>query len=208
MVWIEHVISQIVGLIGQGHPTTLTALFLVVVLAELGVPFPFIPDSALFLTGYKNGFAIQSLYTFLIVFSGRQCGASLTYLIARLLGRNLLNWLSKRHPKQHARINDLLSRLNRRTPVAIAFLRLGGLLYVPSIAAGIARLPYRYLIMGVALSSLIFDGATITLGILTGHGFRILGFTPTNTSVVIGFIVIMVVIIVIQSIIARRKKHN
>ena len=206
MDWLNSVISHILNLIGQGHPTTLTALFLIVVLAEIGVPLPFIPDSALFLTGYQNGLSIQSLYTFMIVFIGRNCGASLTYWISRLLGHKLISWIGNHFPRLYKRINSLLSGSNRRAPLAVAFLRLSGLLYVPSIAAGVIHLPFRYFILGVAISSLIFDGATTTLGILTGHGFRILGFKPTNWSVTIGFIVLMILALLIQFLVSRRKK--
>ncbi len=206
MSWIESIVSQIASLLGQGQIATLAALFFITLLAEIGVPFPFIPDSALFLAGYQSGFTIHSLYTFLIVFSARLCGSSLTYVLSHILGRNLLSWIGNHFPRIHKRIAVITEGSSTHIPMTIAFLRLGGLLYLPSIAAGVIRLPFRHLILGVALSSLIFDGATIILGMLTSHGFRILGFTPTNSSVIVGFIIIMVIALLIQVFIARRKR--
>ncbi len=206
MSWIESFISDLLNLLGEGRSRTLTALFFITFLAEIGIPFPFIPDSVLFLSGYRNGFGMRSLYTFLVVFFARQGGASFMFYLSRLLGHKMLNWFNRRFPRVYRRINDVLFGLNRHVPVAIAFLRLSGLLYVPSIVAGVLRLPFRYLLTGVALSSVIFDGASVVLGMLTGHGFRILGFQPTNWSVVVGFIVIMIVVLLIQLLVARRKK--
>jgi membrane protein DedA with SNARE-associated domain len=181
-------------------------LFLIAVFAEIGVPLPFIPDSALFLTGYQNSVSIQSFYTFMIVFTGRHCGASLTYWISRFLGHKLLIWIGNHFPRVYKRISNLASGSNRRVPLMVGFLRLSGLLYVPSIAAGVVHIRFRYFILGVTISSLIFDGATTILGILTGRGFHILGFEPTNWSVIIGFILIMVIALLIQLIVSRRKR--
>lgn len=209
MVWIEDALSYILNVLGEGRPSTLAALFSITLLAEVGVPFPFIPDSALFLAGYHNGFNIRALYPFLAVFFARQTGASLAFHLSHLLGHNVLSWLSRRFPRLYQRINEVLLNLNNRhIPVAIAFLRLSGLFYIPSIVAGVLKLPFRYLIAGVALSSLILDGASILLGMLAKHGFRILGFTPTNWSVVVGFIIIMLIVLLLQYLLARRKKSK
>lgn len=130
------------------------------------------------------------------------------YWLSHLLSRRLLSWIADHFPRQSNRINSLLSRLDKNAPIAIALLRLSGLLYIPTIAAGVVRLPFRYLIYGVGLFSFMFDGATTLLGILTGHGFRILGFEPTNWSITIVLISIMAIAVLIRFMISRRKRNN
>jgi membrane protein DedA with SNARE-associated domain len=208
MAWIDNIISHIFTLIGQGDPATLSILFLIVVLSEIGVPLPFIPDYALFLTGYQNGFSMQSLNVFLIVFVGRNCGAAIMYWLSYLLSHRLLCWIANHFPRLSRRITNLLSSLDKNAPFAIALLRLSGLLYLPTIVAGVVRLPFRYLILGVTMFSIMFDGATTLLGILTGHGFHLLGFAPTNWSITVVIIAMIIIAVLIRFLVSRRKKIN
>jgi membrane protein DedA with SNARE-associated domain len=208
MTWLNELISQTIALIGQGHPVALSTLFLVVVFTEIGIPFPFVLDTALLLAGYQHGLSVQLLYTFGVVFIGRQFGAAIVYWASRLLGTKLLNWIDKRFPKIRIHIERISSKLSSRAPLAVAIPRLSGILHLTSIAAGIIRLPFPSFSLGVALSALIFDGAIIILGILTGHGFRILGFTPHLWAVMAVFIALMLLILLIRFLLSQKKRDN
>jgi membrane protein DedA with SNARE-associated domain len=198
MDWLNDLITQTITLIGQGHPIALVTLFVVVILTEMGVPFPYIFDSALLLAGYQHGFSLQLLYTFIVIFYGRQCGSTIVYWSSHLLGRNLLNWLCRRFPRMESRIVHIADRLSNKAPIAVALPRLIGLHFPTSIAAGIIYIPYWSFVKGVALSALIFDGAISILGVVTGAGFRILGFTPHLWSIIAVFIVVMLLIIFVR----------
>ena len=194
---LNELISQTINLIGQGHPVALATLFGIVVLTEMGVPFPYIFDSALLLTGYQHSFSLQLLYTFMVIFVGRQCGSTIVYWVSHLLGKNLLAWLCRRFPHAEDRIQRIIVQLHNKAPIAVALPRLIGLHFPTSIASGIIYLPYRSFVMGVALSALIFDGAISLLGVATGAGFRILGFTPHLGAVIGVFIVVMLLVILV-----------
>jgi len=199
---LNELISQTIALIGQGHPVALATLFGIVVLTEMGVPFPYIFDSALLLAGYQHSFSLQLLYTFIVIFFGRQCGSTIVYWVSHLLGKNLLTWLCRRFPQAEDRIERIIGQLHNKAPIAVALPRLIGFHFPTSIASGIIGLPYRSFVLGVALSALIFDGAVSILGVVTGAGFRILGFTPHLWSIIAVFIVVMLLVIVVKF---RRK---
>lgn len=197
MDWLNDLISQTMTLIGQGHPAALATLFVVVVLTEMGVPFPYIFDSVLLLTGYQHGFSLQLLFTLIVIFLGRQCGAAIVFWGSHLLGKKMLIWLYRRFPHIEGRIVRLINRLSNRAPIAVALPRLIGLHFPTSIAAGIINLPYPSFAKGVALAMFIFDGAVGILGVAAGAGFRVLGFTPYLWAVIAVFIVVMLLIVLV-----------
>ncbi len=198
-------IAQILKLIGEGNPGALATLFGVVVFTEMGVPFPYVFDSILLLTGYHHGFSLELLYTFLIIFFGRQTGAAIVYWASHFLGKNLLAWLCRRFPQTEGRIQRITEKIQSKAPLAVALPRLIGLHFPTSIAAGIMLLHYRSFMLGVALSALIFDGAISILGVVTGAGFRVLGFTPDLWSIIAVFIVIMALVILVKFRLSRNN---
>ena len=77
IVWLDELISGAFDALGQGNPLSLLSLFLVTVLTEAGVPFPFVMDSVLFVSGFKTGtLTLQLALTMLAVFVGRQVGVT------------------------------------------------------------------------------------------------------------------------------------
>jgi membrane protein DedA with SNARE-associated domain len=206
--WCNTLISQTIDLIGQGHWAALSTLFLIVVLTEIGVPFPFVMDSVLLLTSYQHGLSFQAAYTFTVIFAGRQCGAGTVYWLARWLGNRLTRVLYRRFPKSEPKLSALMLKLNKGGVFAIALPRISGLLHLSSIAAGTINFPYRSFILGVALSSIMFDGALVLLGFLTAHGVRIFGVNPPHWMIVAGLIVLMVLVWIIRYTASLLKKHR
>jgi membrane protein DedA with SNARE-associated domain len=165
MEWINTILDQAIAAIGQGNIAAMFALFLVVALTELGIPFPFILDATLVYASYQTGIISSEVaLVFLVVFLGRQFGAGILYWLTRLLGNAFTHWLGKRFPTIPKRLTALETKIGNQAIWAITIARLSSLLTVASITSGVIRLRYYNLVIGVALSSLIFDGTLIIVG--------------------------------------------
>lgn len=204
MEWID-ALSQAVSAVNQGNIVALIALFFIVALTEMGVPFPFILDAALFFTSYESGIISgQVAMVFLVVFLGRQFGAGLLYWLTRLPGNVFLNWLGRRFPSIPRNLSKVETRLGKDAIIAIAIARLSGLLTVASVASGVIGLRYHYLVIGVTLSAVIFDGALLLLG--SGAGMFMPHLPPW--SIVIGLIVLLTLVWGGHFFWIRRKRRS
>ena len=209
IVWLDELISGAFNALGQGNPLSLLSLFLVTVLTEAGVPFPFVMDSVLFVSGFKTGtLTLQLALTMLAVFVGRQVGASTIYWLFRFPGTAIITWLEKRFPSFHSKLQNVTEKLHNRAVTGIALTRLTGLLTLVSGASGLLRVRYIRFIAGVALSSLIFDGALVAIGIITGTRLQQYGYTPTTLEVILGCMLMVVGIMAIQFVITRLKNNK
>ena len=191
MEWINEVLSQIMTALNQGNLTALVALFFIVALTEMGIPFPFILEAALFATGYKSGIISSQVgIVFLVVFLGRQFGAGVVYWLTRLPGNAFIHWLGRRFPSVSRGLTRIETRLGKDAILAIAVARLGSLLTVASVAAGAIGLRYYYLVLGVALAAVIFDGALLLLA--SGVGTFLPDLPPW--AIILGLIVLLVMV--------------
>jgi membrane protein DedA with SNARE-associated domain len=202
--WIDQLISTAMTAITQGSPVAIVTLFFVVALTECGIPFPFVLDSVLFFTSYQSGADIgHILFVILIVFLGRQFGASIIYWLTRLVGNAVIYWFGKRYKHLQENWAQLTMRLSSHAPMGIAMVRITGLMTVASMVSGAMKIRYLQFFFGVALSALIFDGALIVLGLITKYGFAFLNFTPSVWNVAIGLIIIMALIMVISRLVSK-----
>ncbi len=158
----------------MGNPGSLAALFLLGILSDIGVPLFFVLETFLFLASYYAGpLSTHVLVAVLILLIGNECGAAILYWISSMSGNTVVGWLRKRSSRMDRDYGQFRSRLNKRTVMAVAMVRLTpGLLQVPSLVAGAMRLPYLRFIVGVAIASLIYDLAFILLGFLARIGLR------------------------------------
>jgi membrane protein DedA with SNARE-associated domain len=204
--FIDQLISSAMTAITSGSPLAIITLFLVVALTECGIPFPFILDSVLFFTSYDTGASIwHILFVICIVFLGREFGSSVIYWLTRLLGNAAIYWFGKRYKQLRYNWASLTSKLSTQAPMPIAVFRISGLMTLASVMAGAMRIRYTAFVAGVALSSLIFDGALIILGLITKYGFSYIGFKPSVWHVAAGLIVVMSVVMIVISIRSRKK---
>jgi membrane protein DedA with SNARE-associated domain len=156
--------------IAEGHLVALAILLLVTALMEVGVPFPFVLDTALLFVGFQTGLlSFQLLLLIITLFLGRLIGSSAIFWLSRLLGGVFINWLEKRSSSLSGKITTLANKLNRRASVAIAIARFTpGLLTASSVGAGCIRVKYWYFVLGIGLSSLVSDGIVL-FGLATGY---------------------------------------
>lgn len=202
--WLDELISGALGALNQGNPVALLSLLGVTILTESGVPFPYIIDSVLFISGFHaKTVTLQLGLNVLVIFIGRQIGASIIYWLARLLGITLITWIENRFPRLNRRLHDVISKLHSKSIIGIAVTRLTGLLTLVSVASGLIKVRYVHLIAGVALSSLMFDGALVLFGVIAGDRLQQFGFVPT-TPVIIGLCVLIIAIVIGVHIIVQR----
>jgi membrane protein DedA with SNARE-associated domain len=203
--WLDELISGALGALDQGNPVALLSLLCVTILTESGVPFPYIIDSVLFISGFHSGkITLQLGINVLVIFVGRQIGATIIYWLTRLLGITLTTWIERRFPKMSSRLQDVIARLHSKSIVGIAVTRLTGLLTLVSVASGLIKVRYVHLIAGVALSALMFDGALVFCGIIAGNRLQQFGFVPT-TPVIIGLCIFMIAIVIAINLIVTRR---
>jgi membrane protein DedA with SNARE-associated domain len=161
-----------------GNPSGLLILFFLAVITDIGVPIPFVLDTILVLSAYRAWTAPHPLWipVILIVvmlFIGRQAGSGILYLLSRLLGKVFLNWLRCHVPSIGNRLESFGARIEHWAPLTIATGRLTpGLLQLTSVTAGAIRLRYYYFAMGVAISSIIYDGILVLLAFIAAHSPR------------------------------------
>ena len=195
--------------VNEWNPGAVVTLFLVVALTEGGIPLPFILDTVLFYTSFQYGpVSVQVLSVFLIIFWGRQFGAAIVYWVTRFLGTTFFNWLGKRFPSILTSLGNIDEKLQTNAALTVAIPRLAGLMTFASVTSGALRLRYSSFVLGVGLSSVIFDGSLILLGYLTRQGFNYLGFSPHPWQIIVVLIVIICMVWLIRYYFVRRKSHQ
>ena len=157
------------SLISPQNPAGLLALFGLAVITDIGIPAPFVLDTVLVLTAYQ-GLWIHVLLIVAALFVGRQAGSAILYLLSRLLGKAFTRWLRKHFPTLSQGLDSLSKRLSSWAMLAVATGRLTpGLLQVTSVAAGTIRLPYYQFALGIAISSIVYDGLLVILGFIAAN---------------------------------------
>jgi membrane protein DedA with SNARE-associated domain len=157
------------------NPSGLLILFSLAVVTDIGIPVPFVLDTILLFTAYgvltspHPNFA-PILLIVLALFVGRQLGSGILYLISRMLGGPFINWLKCHVPSIGNRLDSFKARLTHLAPLVVTTGRLTpGLLQVTSVVCGAVRLNYSQFALGIALSSLIYDGILVLLGFFAAH---------------------------------------
>jgi membrane protein DedA with SNARE-associated domain len=178
------------------NPSGLLILFFLAVVTDIGLPVPFVLDSILMLTAYNVLTTHEQTWTTVVLivimlFVGRQVGSSILYLLSRVLGKVFINWLKCHFPIIGNRLDFYRERLDRWSPLAVATGRLTpGLLQITSVIAGTMCLRYYYFSLGIAISSIVYDGILIFFGYIAAHSSRSLD-TNFGLWLMVGMIVIV-----------------
>ena len=222
--------------VGQGDVASLGALFLLVSLTEIGVPFPLVLDSILFLLGFQLGiWWWRAVLVILVLLLAREFGATTVYWLSHYVGNPLITWLGYRLPWLRAaavRLTEkrriqgslgvVLSRLRTPAPMTASISHFGmrvsmmiavarltpGMLTATSIASGTIRLRYPYFAIGIGLASLFVDTAIITLGFITGYWLLRLGVAPSSWLIVVGLVVNLAIIWLVPYLLWRRNSRR
>jgi membrane protein DedA with SNARE-associated domain len=206
IAWLEEIAGSALTAVNEGNIAALFSLFLITGLTEIGIPFPYIVDTVLFVSSCQSRALTPQLgVVVLVVFLGRHFGSSVIYWLTRILGNALLSWMSRRFPRFHKRYDRVTYRIHRRAVLGIAITRLMQLLTLASVASGAIKVRYHHFLLGVTMAAIIFDGALIGLGILAGHGLRRYDIVPSVLIVILGFIVVIGLVYGSWQLLQRRR---
>jgi membrane protein DedA with SNARE-associated domain len=207
MEWFKELLNLATQSVGQSSPAGLIAMFLVAMLTEIGLPFPFVVDGVLFLSGYQSGLiSMHVLYVIVALTLGREVGASIIYWLSRLVGGAFTRWLGRRYPRWNERLNWLGRKMSRRAIIAVTVARLTpGLLTASTVAAGCVRLGYYQLLLGIIAASLVTDVALVLIGFATNHGLTVLGVKPAPWQGIVAFLIVFLVIFLVQRYWPRKR---
>jgi len=203
-------ISQALSTLNQSSVYALAALFLVLTLGEMGVPFPFVLQGVLFFIGYQitQQVALKLIPVVVVLVMGRQFGSAIVYFLARFLGKPFVNRIGKRFPSWQSQLDKLKRKLSRQAPVAVAIGRLTpGLLVPTSLTSGAIGLRYEYFALGIALSTIVWDGTFIASGSILGSSVQRLGLTIPSWSILVGFTTVISLTWVVRRFLLWRKGH-
>jgi len=208
LTWFGNLLDILVGAFSVDNPAGLFAICLLAVMADIGIPFPFLLDTILFVTVLKTGiFSPHVFLVLLMLLAGRFIGTSLVYGLGYTLGFKIVNWLGKRSHRFQNYYNGIKSRTGKWVVVSITLGRLTpGLMQMASVSAGALRISYLLLALAIILTSVIYDGIIIALGWLARIGFK--DITPEmSVWVVLGFIIILVLILIAVRLIQNKRKR-
>jgi membrane-associated protein len=172
--------KQILNFVGTFNLQLVGLLFLLCSFGELWlISVPYLLETVWLLAGYNLGSGTLSplhlLLLWLVAQLGRQTGVLVLFSLSRLgslpLTRLYRKYVETRFRKLSGNENWLSKLLKRSesyiSPFSIALGRLLGLGTPLTVTLGVKR-QYKALFLGVLLSSLVFDGIFIILGLVVG----------------------------------------
>ena len=190
----SEILARLTYAVGPDNPAALGTLFLLGVLTDIGIPLLFTVEVFLLFASYYVGpVSLQVMLIVLMLLLGRMAGGSALFWASYALGEPFLHWLNRHFPRLQKNLQNLKTRISRHTVTAVTLVRLTpGFLQVPSLAAGSLRLKYPHFLLGLVLSSLIYDLGIVFFGYI---GRLILGDDREDLQdyFIVGFIIIIII---------------
>lgn len=173
-------LQQILNFAGTFNLQLVGLLFLICAAGEMWlISVPYLLETVWLLAGYNIAVGtlspLQVVLLWLVAQLGRQTGALVVFSLGRLgslpLSRLYGKYVEARLKKlsgRENRVSRILRHLDSHmSPFLVALGRLLGLGTLLSVTLGVKR-RYKVLLLGVLLSSLVFDGIFIISGLVVG----------------------------------------
>jgi membrane-associated protein len=176
---LQGIVQQVFSFAGSFNANLLIFLFLICAIGELGITIPYLLETVWLLSGFNvsNGTlsVCQVFILWLTAQAGRQGGAILLYYLSRLGMMPFVKLYHRYFPahrvekfnETHATPFKLLRKIDLLSPFSVAMARLLWLRVPLTFALG-TRNRLSTLILGIMLSSFIWDGIYITIGLVVG----------------------------------------
>lgn len=172
---LSGLLSQVMQLTSSYNLQIALILFFLCAIGEIGFGLPYLLEMMWLLAGYNLGLGqlkpSELLYLWLTAQAGRQAG-SLVLFYSSMLGMIPVRKFYKRHienrlPKRQLISDKWIERLTNPSAFSVAIGRLVGL-RVPMAVASSAKNRIANLVLGVLLSSIVWDGIYLILGATVG----------------------------------------
>jgi membrane protein DedA with SNARE-associated domain len=146
------------------------AFFLLLLLAESGVPLPLPGNVIMMLAGYRVARGEMDLAWVLVLLeSATLLGASVLYWLAARGGRPLLYRYGRHIRCDRAKLDRAEAWMRRRGAASVVLGRtIPGLRILTPLAAGAFGMPYRVFLPSVALGAFLYIGFFVLLGMWVG----------------------------------------
>jgi membrane-associated protein len=174
MDW-QGLLSQAVEITSTFNVKLALILYFLCAVGEVGVALPYILETVWLLAGYQlaqKQITIQEvIYLWLIAQAGRQTG-SVTLYYSGILGMMPLKKLYHKYIKPHLPKRQFISPgimkyITNPSPFSIAIARLLGLRIPMALTTSLKR-RLSHLVLGVIISSVIWDGIYLIIGCTVG----------------------------------------
>lgn len=181
---LEVIFQQVFNLAGTFNPTLVVFLFLICSIGEFGVSIPYLLETVWLVSGYNLGNGtlpfLDLVLLWLVAQIGRQVGATMLYHLGRFSSMPLIKLyhkyfqasLSEKLSGNSLMPLNFLRRVNYLSPFSVALGRLFWLRIPLTLTLGVKK-QLRTLLLGVVLSSLVWDGIYISLGVIVGVNVRL-----------------------------------
>jgi membrane-associated protein len=172
---LGNAVAQILALTSTLDPRMAALLFAICAIGEFGFSIPYVLESVWLLVGYQLGAGVLSplhlVGLWLAAQCGRQLGATILYHVGRFGSMPLVRFynnkrLSRFIPRVVAN-SRVLNRINLSSPFSVAFGRLFWMRIPLTLTLGVKK-RLGMLLMGVLLSSLVWDVVYISVGLTVG----------------------------------------
>ncbi len=176
---LENFLQPFLSFAGTFSSKLVVVLFFLLIIGEFGITIPYLLETIWLLTGYNLSTGVfPPIYLVLLLLTtaaGRETGVTLLYYLSRFGSMPLIKLYRKYFDTPSVgKVTDknifsfrALGRVHYLTPLTVAMGRLLWLRIPLTLALG-ARKRLSVLLTGVLLSSLIWDGGYIILGMLGG----------------------------------------
>jgi membrane protein DedA with SNARE-associated domain len=146
------------------------AIFLLVILQELGVPNPVTNEFVLLFSGYLAYAGVLRFWpAFLAAVSGDCLGTALLYAVFYHFGKSIVRRLPRWLPVSEERLDSMARRISKRGYWGIYLARLLPFLRgYASVAAGILSIPPGVFLPAVVFSAITWSGGYVVAGLLLG----------------------------------------
>jgi membrane-associated protein len=172
---LEAFLAHVLEITGTFNLRIAIALYLVCTFGEIGFSIPYLLETVWLLVGYQLARGVLSPFDLFLIWltaqAGRQTGAIALYYFSQYGSAPLLKlyrkYFERKVTGKHLIPAGIARRLTGLSPFSVAFGRLFGLRMPITFTLGVQK-KWSVLLLGVVLSSAIWDGIYIALGNIVG----------------------------------------
>ncbi len=176
---LESILQQVLNFTGTFNFNLIIFLFLICSIGEFSFSVPYLLETVWMMSGYNLGTGAFSplhiVLLWLVAQAARQTGATALYHLSRfgsipimkLYQKYFESSVSKKISDNNSLPFKFIRKINYLSPFSVALGRLFWLRIPLTMTLGVQRKP-KVLSGGVLISSLIWDGVYITIGVVIG----------------------------------------